>query len=71
VPLIKLAYYGCFRFIDQHFLKFFGPVGLSLAISAVARQLSLKQTGFIPHYAFFMGYMLLLFLFVIWLQELF
>jgi proton-translocating NADH-quinone oxidoreductase chain L len=65
LSLGKLANQGCFRFIDQYFLKYFGPVGFSYGILSLAKRLALRQTGFIPHYAFFMGYMLLLLLFVI------
>jgi NADH-ubiquinone oxidoreductase chain 5 len=29
VSLVKFAYYGCFRYMDQYFLKLFGPTGVS------------------------------------------
>lgn len=66
LPFLKTAYGFCFIFIDQYFLKFFGPVGVSLAVYRLSRLLvERQQSGLINDYAFYMCYFLLGFLFVI------
>jgi NADH:ubiquinone oxidoreductase subunit 5 (subunit L)/multisubunit Na+/H+ antiporter MnhA subunit len=68
LPFLGFAYRVCFKFIDQYFLKLFGPVGVIFVVSGVSRRLVKRhQTGLINDYAFFMCYFLLVFLFIIWL----
>jgi proton-translocating NADH-quinone oxidoreductase chain L len=67
LPLLRYAHKFCFIFIDQYFLKFFGPIGISLVIYKTSNLLAKNQSGLIPNYAFFMSYFLLGFLFIIWL----
>jgi NADH:ubiquinone oxidoreductase subunit 5 (subunit L)/multisubunit Na+/H+ antiporter MnhA subunit len=65
LPFLKTSYRFCFLFIDQYFLKFFGPVGSSLAVYRLSRLLiKRQQSGLINDYAFYMCYFLLGFLFV-------
>jgi proton-translocating NADH-quinone oxidoreductase chain L len=66
LPFLRTSYAFCFIFIDQYFLKFFGPVGISLIIYRLSRSLIERhQSGLINDYAFYMCYFLLGFLFVI------
>jgi NADH:ubiquinone oxidoreductase subunit 5 (subunit L)/multisubunit Na+/H+ antiporter MnhA subunit len=61
------SYEFCFLFIDQHFLKFFGPIGISIATLRLARLLIGNRGGRVDEYAFSMAYALLVCLFVVWL----
>jgi NADH:ubiquinone oxidoreductase subunit 5 (subunit L)/multisubunit Na+/H+ antiporter MnhA subunit len=68
LPFLKFAYWFCFIFLDQHFLKFFGPVGLSSVVYRASKLIIEKQqSGLITNYAFCMCYILLGVFFVIWL----
>jgi NADH-ubiquinone oxidoreductase chain 5 len=58
--LLTFSYRFCFIFIDQYFLKFFGPLGVSTVILRQARRLVDKQqSGRVDEYAFCMLYALL------------
>jgi NADH-ubiquinone oxidoreductase chain 5 len=61
------SYKFCFLFIDQYFLKFFGPIGISIVTLRLARSLIGSQGGRVDEYAFSMAYALLGCLFVVWL----
>jgi proton-translocating NADH-quinone oxidoreductase chain L len=65
VHFLRVGYWFCFIFIDQYFLKFFGPVGLSMVIYKMSRGL-VENTGFTNNYAFTMCYGLLVCLACCW-----
>ena len=66
LPFLKTAYYFCFQFIDQYFLKFFGPVGVSSVVYRTSISLvKSQQSGLITNYAFYMCYFLLVILTVV------
>jgi NADH-ubiquinone oxidoreductase chain 5 len=67
LPFFKSSYWFCFIFIDQYFLKFFGPVGVSLAVYRLGKPILGQPLGLINNYAFCMAYMLLIFLLFVWL----
>jgi NADH-quinone oxidoreductase subunit L len=59
-PFLSFSYKFCFIFIDQYFLKYFGPAGVSTVIFRQARRMIDKQqSGRIDEYAFCMVYALL------------
>lgn len=67
LPFLRLSCWY-FTYIDQNFLKFFGPVGMTRAVFLFSSFLVRRnQSGLINHYAFFMVYALLFFLFTLWL----
>jgi proton-translocating NADH-quinone oxidoreductase chain L len=65
LPFLRVAYWFCFIFIDQYFLKFFGPVGISVIVYRLS-QGSVEDSGLINNYAAAMCYGLLVALFFFW-----
>lgn len=66
-PFFRTAFVFCFKFVDQHFFKFFGPTGISVSLYRLSKALVYRESGLISNYAFCLCYVLLISLFVVWL----
>lgn len=66
IPFLGFCYNSCFVFLDQNFLKNFGPIGISRVIYNLSKTLLSPQRGLVYNYAFCICYFLLFFFFVTW-----
>jgi proton-translocating NADH-quinone oxidoreductase chain L len=68
-PFFRTAFVFCFKFLDQYFLKFFGPIGTSIGFYRESKFWVYKDSGLISNYAYCLCYVLLILLFIVWLTS--
>jgi NADH-quinone oxidoreductase subunit L len=54
VPALNFGYGISFKLIDRSVIEFFGPYGISNAVSSASQNIGKFQSGLMYHYAFVM-----------------
>jgi hypothetical protein len=69
ISFFQTAYVFCFKFLDQYFLKFLGPKGISTILYRLSKSSVDGNSGLISSYVFCLCYILLILLFITWLAS--